>query len=129
MSTITLLTYKSSNRINVFFYPSQYDNNVYTIQYFVGKSQYGYWLSRKRLPVFIPDTQPPLTANITANHKVGIVTGGNESVPLSKTPQSNEIVIDHTKDKEDEIIALKNRIASIESWIKKVSESWVMNQQ
>jgi hypothetical protein len=65
----------------------------------------------------------------TPNHKVGIVTGGNESVPLSKTPQNNEIVIDHTKDKEDEIIALKKRIASIESWIKKVSESWVMNQQ
>ena len=52
-------------------------------QYFVGKSQYGYWLSRKRLPVFIPETQlqPPLTIS-----RKGIVTGGNESKSIEITP-------------------------------------------
>jgi hypothetical protein len=36
-------------------------------QYFVGKSQYGFWLSRKKLPVFIPDTQAPLTINVATS--------------------------------------------------------------
>ena len=68
-------------------------------QYFVGKSQYGYWLSRKRLPVFIPETQqqPPLTI-----HK-GIVTGGNESKAIeispTKTVQNGHIGIDIDVDK------------------------------
>src|SRR5205823_3802422 len=70
-------------------------------RYKVYHSQDGYSVGRRKKPVFIPDSQPPLTVNA----KVGIVTGGNESIPLSKTPQSNEIVIDHTKN--DEIIALK----------------------
>jgi hypothetical protein len=45
-----------------------------------------------------------------------------------KTVENGHIDVDTTTTKDDEIIALKNRVASIESWIKKISESWVMNQ-
>jgi hypothetical protein len=95
-------------------------------QYFVGKSQYGYWLSRKRLPVNIPDMQNTTTSQVTP----------------PQTPQSNEIVTDSTKKEdemittltqrittmEDEIIRLKNKATTLENWIKKVSQSAVMNQ-
>jgi hypothetical protein len=67
---------------------------------------------------------------LTANHK-GIVTGGNESKSIEITPpqtsQSNEIAI-HTTTNEDEIIALKGRVTRLENYLKKLSESYVMNQ-
>jgi hypothetical protein len=92
-------------------------------KYKIYHSQYGYSVGRRKKPVFIPETQAPLTA--TANHKVGIVTGGNESKYIEITP--TETIQVHTTN-EDEINSLKVRVTSIEKLLKKRCESYVMNQ-
>lgn len=63
--------------------------------------------------------------------------------PPQETPQKTEIVADHTRKKEDEMITtltqrittmeaeitkLKSKATTLENWVKKVSESAVMNQ-
>jgi hypothetical protein len=47
-----------------------------------------------------------------------------EELTLLKTPQNDNLAVQHTN--EERIAALENRIAIIESWIKRLSESAAM---
>jgi hypothetical protein len=66
-------------------------------------------------------------------HKIGIVTGGNESKPIETVPvpaqaQKTELAVHTTTTSEDEIITLKSRVSRLENYLKKLSESYVLNQ-
>jgi hypothetical protein len=52
-------------------------------RYKVYHSQYGYSVGRRKKPVFIPDTQSPLTISLK-----GIVTSGNESKSIEIPPKN-----------------------------------------
>ena len=87
----------------------QTQDSEYT--YKIYHSAYGYSVGRRKKPVFIPDTQPPLTI-----HK-GIVTGGSESKSIeispTETPQKTEIVTDSLSFTPGEIRILKDLVAAI----------------
>jgi hypothetical protein len=64
------------------------------------------------------------TQPLTTNHKIGIVTGGNESKSIETLPvpaQKTELAV-HTTTNEDEIIALKTRMSRLEKTIKSMVE-------
>jgi hypothetical protein len=72
-ANIKQLEKQESNTYRLMEWKEGFTVNDANYQYFVGKSQYGYWLSRKRLPVFILDTQAPLTIKIAAAEPKKIV--------------------------------------------------------
>lgn len=74
-------------------------------EYKVGMSKWGLWLSRKRLELSQNQSQitPP------------------------KTVENSNLVTTHQHTNDEKIFALEKRVSAMESWIKKVSESAVMN--
>jgi hypothetical protein len=93
-----------------------YETEDSEYRYKVYHSQYGYSVGRRKKPVFIPDSQPPLTIS----HK-GIVTGGNESKSIEITPtettQKTELVTDSLSFTSGEIRILKELAAAISELI------------
>jgi hypothetical protein len=67
-----------------------------------------------------PQPQPQAQAQTTTNHKIGIVTGGNEAKPIEitapKTVQNDNIDVHHTD--EDKLIDLQKRLSKLEHTIK-----------
>ena len=88
----------------------QTQDSEYT--YKIYHSAYGYSVGRRKKPVFIPDTQPPLTIS----HK-GIVTGGNESKSIgiapTETTQKSQLDTDSLSFTAGEIRILKDLVAAI----------------
>jgi len=89
-------------------------------QYFVGKSQYGYWLSRKRLPVFIPDTQPPLTIKVATATEAPRSFESSKKVAIPDMKQLDNIEVPQPQQPEykaelsaDEIYTLKQLVAML----------------
>jgi hypothetical protein len=62
--------------------------------------------------------------NYTNAFRQAISQSQTSQIQESKPQNGNSTIIRHTND--EEIIALKNRDAAIENWIKKVSDSWIM---
>jgi Iap family predicted aminopeptidase len=70
-------------------------------------------------------TEVQVQPSSTTNHKVGIVTGGNESKSIETVPapvptQKTELAA--TRTNEDEIVALKTRMSRLERTIKSMVE-------
>ncbi len=70
--------------------------------------------------------QIPPTTTATASHKIGIITGGNESGVIEKTPpkmvESEQIAVRHTN--EEKIFELDKRLLKLERVIKSMIEGY-----